>query len=79
MGNNASYNIKPENQIGKGSYAVVYKVNIPGTNELCAAKVYNIPISLMLAREKQGYERELNILKTVDHPFIIKYIEEFTF
>ena len=77
MGNNASYDIKPENQIGKGSFAVVYKVKRPGTLELCAAKRYNVPISMMLAREKQGYERELKILKNVNHPFVIRYIEEF--
>lgn len=79
MGNNVSYNIKPENIIGKGSFAIVYKANRPGTIELCAAKIYNVPISMMLAVEKQGYERELSILKTVDHLFIIKYIEEFTY
>jgi serine/threonine protein kinase len=51
MGNNASYDIKTENKIGKGSFAVVYKVKKPGSLELCAAKVYNVPISMMLARE----------------------------
>jgi serine/threonine protein kinase len=79
MGNNASYDIKPENKIGKGSFAVVYKVKKPGSLEICAAKVYNVPISMMLAREQQGYERELGILKTVKHPFVIRYIEEFVF
>jgi serine/threonine protein kinase len=79
MGNNASYDIKTENKIGKGSFAVVYKVKKPGSLELCAAKVYNVPISMMLAREQQGYERELRILKTVNHPFVIRYIEEFVY
>lgn len=79
MGNNASYDIKPENKIGKGSFAVVYKVKKRGSLELCAAKVYNVPISMMLAREQQGYERELKILRTVNHPFVIRYIEEFVY
>jgi serine/threonine protein kinase len=79
MGNNSSYDIKPENKIGKGSFAVVYKVKKPGSQEICAAKVYNVPIQMMIAREQQGYERELKILKNVNHPFVIRYIEEFTY
>jgi serine/threonine protein kinase len=79
MGNDASYEIRPENRIGSGSFATVYKVKRPGTLELCAAKVYTVPLSMMLAKEQQGYERELKILKNVNHPFVIRYIEEFTY
>ena len=31
----------------------------------------------MTKKEEMGYQRELEILKEADHPFIIEYIEEF--
>ena len=31
----------------------------------------------MSSKEEMGYDRELQILKEADHPFIIEYIEEF--
>ncbi len=33
----------------------------------------------MSVKEEMGYERELQILKEAEHPFIIEYIEEFSF
>ena len=33
----------------------------------------------MNSKEEMGYERELEILKEADHPFIIEYIEEFSY
>ena len=33
----------------------------------------------MTNKEEMGYERELEILKEVQHPFIIEYIEEFPY
>lgn len=33
----------------------------------------------MSSKEEMGYERELEILKEAEHPFIIEYIEEFPF
>ena len=33
----------------------------------------------MSSKEEMGYERELQILKEADHPFIIEYIEEFSY
>jgi len=41
--------------------------------------VYTVPLSMMLANEKQNYERELKILQNVNHPFIIRYIDEFKY
>jgi serine/threonine protein kinase len=29
--------------------------------------------------EKLGYDRELKILQEIDHPFVIKYMEEFVY
>ena len=33
----------------------------------------------MTSKEEMGYERELEILKEAEHPFIIEYIEEFPY
>jgi hypothetical protein len=33
----------------------------------------------MSSKEEMGYERELEILKEAEHPFIVEYIEEFPF
>jgi hypothetical protein len=51
MGNRASgagaYTIKliPENRIGGGQYADVYKIKKKETKEWCAAKFLKVPIS----------------------------------
>jgi hypothetical protein len=31
----------------------------------------------MNSLEKMGYDRELEILKEISHPFVVKYMEEF--
>jgi serine/threonine protein kinase len=46
---------------------------------MCAAKIFKISLNNMNSKEEMGYERELKILKEADHPFIIQYIEEFSF
>ena len=33
----------------------------------------------MNPKEERGYERELEILKETEHPFIIEYVEEFEY
>ena len=33
----------------------------------------------MNPKEERGYERELEILKEAEHPFIIEYVEEFEY
>jgi serine/threonine protein kinase len=51
MGNKASgaeaytINLIPENKIGGGTYADVYKILKNDTKELCAAKFLKVPIS----------------------------------
>jgi serine/threonine protein kinase len=75
-----AYKIKLDeaNKLGEGSFASVYKIKRKKDNLLCAAKLFKISLSNMSSKEEIGYERELNILKEADHPFIIEYIEEFT-
>ncbi len=79
MGNSASglgaYNINltTENKIGGGQYADVYKIQKKDNQQFYAAKFLKIPLSFINSLEKLGYDRELQILKENNHPFVIKY------
>ena len=79
MGNAASgvdaYKIKlsPDNKIGGGQYADVYKIQKKDNQKFYAAKFLKVPLSFISCLEKLGYDRELQILKETDHPFVIKY------
>ena len=46
---------------------------------MCAAKIYHIPEHFMNKLEEMGHGREVEILKEADHPFLIEYIEEFSY
>ena len=46
---------------------------------MCAGKIFKISLSSMNSKEVKGYERELEILKECEHPFIIEYVEEFEY
>ena len=67
------------NKLGEGSFAIVYKMKRLHDNLLCAGKIFKTSLSNMNSLEEMGYERELKILKEADHPFIVEYIEEFSF
>ncbi len=43
----------------------------------CAAKIFKLNRTSMYKIDELGIERETEILKKVDHPFIIKHIDEF--
>ena len=79
MGNTASgigaYKIKliPENRIGGGQYADVYKIYKKDSKQIYAAKFLKVPLTFVNSLEKLGYDRELQILKETSHPFVIKY------
>ena len=79
MGNRTSgagaYTIKliPENKIGGGQYADVYIIQKILTKKFYAAKFLKVPLLFISSLEKLGYDRELQILKETDHPFVIKY------
>ncbi len=79
MGNTASgigaykINLIPENRIGGGQYADVYKIKKKDSKQLYAAKFLKVPLTFVNSLEKLGYDRELQILKETNHPFVIKY------
>jgi len=83
MGNDQSkaYSIKlkDENKLGKGAYGTVYKITRKDTKLLCAAKIFNVPCKEMKDIDQHDYKKELEILKQTSHPFVVKYIEEFTY
>ena len=79
MGNTTSgvsaYKMKlnDENKIGSGQYADVYRVKKKDSKQMYAVKVIKIPLKYIDSLEKLGYDRELQILKETNHPFVIKY------
>jgi len=76
-----SYEMKlgDDNLLGEGSYAHVYRIKRKKDGFDCAAKIFKIPITLMDSKEESGVERELQILKQANHPFVIPYLEEFAY
>ncbi len=86
MGNTATagenaYSIKlnQENKLGEGSFAEVYKIKSKDKKSFYAAKFFKLPFNAMDQYQRKNYEGELEILKTLDHPFVIKYTEEFVY
>ena len=72
MGNAYTMNLTSENRLGGGTYADVYRVQKKDTKKLYAAKLHKAQYSKDSVG-KTVYEREVQILKEVDHPFVIKY------
>ncbi len=86
MGNKASegelrYSIKKTeaNRLGEGSYAEVFKIKSKDNKNLYAAKFFKLSLKDMDDLQKKGYESELDILQNLNHPFVIKYQEEFIY
>ena len=67
------------NRLGGGTYADVYKVQKKDTKQYYAAKILKPEYSFIESLGKMGYDRELQILKETDHPFVIKYHDEFEY
>jgi serine/threonine protein kinase len=68
-----SYKMKlsEDKMLGEGSFAQVYKVKRKKDGLECAAKLFKVPLSAMNSKDETGYERELQILKQANHPFLI--------
>lgn len=60
-----------ENLIGEGNQGDVYKVLDKHQNKVHAAKFLKVPLDCMDSEDRLGYERELEILQDITHPFII--------
>ncbi len=86
MGNNAmagekaySIKLKPKHKLGEGSFAEVYKIKSKDEKNVYAGKFFKISFDAMSDHQRMNYESELEILKKLDHPFVIKYMEEFVY
>ena len=71
---NPEEDYKKLNFLGEGSFAAVYKVQNKFTDAICAMKVINKAYSCTVEDEKEILN-EINILKTMDHPGILKIFE----
>ena len=71
---NPEEDYKKLNFLGEGSFAAVYKVQNKFTDVICAMKVINKAYSCTVEDEKEILN-EINILKSMDHPGILKIFE----
>jgi serine/threonine protein kinase len=60
-----------ENFIGSGNYGDAYKIYSKDQQKVYAAKFLKMKLEYMDLEEKLSYERELEILQKLSHPFII--------
>ena len=65
---------KKLNFLGEGSFASVYKVQNKFTDVICAMKIINKTFSCTIEDENEILN-EINILRTMDHPGILKIFE----
>ena len=85
MGNRAAgagaytINLTNDNRLGGGNYADVYKVIKKDTQKLYAAKFLKVPLAYIDSLETPLYDLELQKLKEIDFPFVIKYQDEFKY
>lgn len=67
---------KRGNQIGCGVFGKVYQAMNMSTGELLAVKTISLSVNkIKLEKDLVNIKRELDILKSIDHPNIIKYFQ----
>ena len=71
---NPDADYKKLNFLGEGSFASVYRVQNRYTDAICAMKIINKNYSCSVFDEKEILN-EINILRTMDHPGILKIFE----
>jgi serine/threonine protein kinase len=64
-----------ENLLGRGSYATVYRGKEISTGAIVAVKVIAIHKFPPESRERKYLFQEIAIMKTIDHPNLIKLYE----
>ena len=75
----AAYNIDLSLKLGEGKYSNVYKIQRKTDGMICAAKIFNMELQDIVSYEREDSKKEETILKSVDHPFIIPWIESFVY
>ncbi|EDV27543.1 uncharacterized protein TRIADDRAFT_21160 [Trichoplax adhaerens] len=76
MGYNWLGNYVIEKKIGQGQFSVVYKARCLLDNSLVALKKVQI-FEMMDAKARQDCLKEIDLLKSLEHPNIIKYVASF--
>ena len=71
---NPDADYKKLNFLGEGSFASVYRVQNRYTDAICAMKIINKNYSCSASDEKEILN-EINILRTMDHPGVLKIFE----
>ena len=67
-------NFKKKERISKDSYSVKYRVIEKGRNIVYSAKESNIEISNLCKEEIENLKKDVNILSSMNHPYILKFI-----
>lgn len=70
------YNLKVKKLLGYGGQAKVYQVKNKEGKDV-AMKMLNIPFAGMTSADKKALEREVETMKRLDHPLVLKIIENF--
>ena len=63
--------------LGYGGFAIVNLVTRKSDNFLIALKQSQRPIYAMKLEEKNAFKREVDAMKKLDNPFIVKLYESF--
>ena len=71
---NPDFDYKKLNFLGEGSFAAVYRVQNKYTDVICAMKIINKAYNCSAEDEKEILN-EINILRTMDHPNVLKIFE----
>jgi hypothetical protein len=58
-----------------GSSGDVYKIYSKNERRVYAAKFYRKRVDFMDSKDKESYYRELGLMQTVNHPFLIEFKE----
>ncbi|XP_052219505.1 serine/threonine-protein kinase Nek7-like [Dreissena polymorpha] len=65
-----------DKKIGKGQFSEVYRVICKATGSVLALKKVQI-FEMMDAKARQDCKKEIDLLKQLNHPNVIKYLESF--
>eukprot|EP00041_Stephanoeca_diplocostata_P033130 m.1085605 g.1085605 ORF g.1085605 m.1085605 type:complete len:562 (-) comp24279_c0_seq39:4214-5899(-) len=61
---------KSTEELGRGTFGIVLKSQLPETNEPCAVK--KLHLSQLTKKDKASFKKEIQVMSRLDHPNIIK-------
>ena len=74
-----AYDMQNKEKVGEGNFANAYRVTRKYDGLQCVAKILKNSMDLIKTDEEelQLVEREIEVMKQVDHPFHVEFIESF--